>query len=120
MISYEIYKILHILSILLVFISLTAYAFSHRKVFGLFHGVGLVLILVSGFGLLARLGLVKGFPQWIWVKLGVWVLIGATYSIAKRKKLSPMVQIFIWLILACVAISMAIFKPQVLSLGGLH
>ncbi|NCN41980.1 hypothetical protein GW916_12115 [bacterium] len=112
MISYEIYKIIHILSILVVFIGLSAYAFSHRKIFGLFHGVGLVLILVSGFGLLARLGMVNGIPQWVWVKLGVWFVLGATYSIAKRKKLAPMSQVGLWLVLASIAVCMAILKPQ--------
>ncbi|HAG91383.1 MAG TPA: hypothetical protein DCL41_05900 [Bdellovibrionales bacterium] len=112
MISYEIYKLTHILSFLFIFIGLAAYIYSHKKIFALFHGLGLALLLVTGFGLLARLGLTSGIPQWVWVKLGVWFLVGATYSVAKRKMLSPFFQITLWMILAGIAASMAIFKPM--------
>jgi len=49
------------------------------------HGLGLLLILVSGFGMAARLGLVSGLPGWVHAKLGIWVLLGLAVSLAKRK-----------------------------------
>ncbi|MFP5520527.1 MAG: hypothetical protein ACLGGX_11530 [Bdellovibrionia bacterium] len=49
------------------------------------HGVGLALILISGFGMAARLGLVSGLPGWIHAKLAIWVLLGAGIALAKRK-----------------------------------
>lgn len=49
------------------------------------HGVGLLLVLVGGFGMLARLGLTNGLPPWIHIKLTVWVLLAAAVVVLKRK-----------------------------------
>lgn len=49
---------------------------------GILHGVGLVLMLVAGFGLQARLEL--GFPPWLICKVGVWLLIGALPVLVRR------------------------------------
>lgn len=110
--SYEFYKILHVLSVVFVFICMAAYIYSGKKSFSIGHGVGLLIILVSGFGLLARLGLVQGFPSWVWVKLGVWLVVGAVFAIAKRKLLPPFAQILLWLGLLFVAAFSAITKTQ--------
>ena len=48
-----------------------------RKLAGMTHGIALLLILFTGFGMIAKLGL--GFPLWVWVKLVViWLVIGAS------------------------------------------
>lgn len=109
--SYEFYKIIHILSVIFLFIALTAYAYSSKKSFSIGHGIALLLILVSGFGLLARLGLVRGFPNWVWVKFGVWLVLGAALALAKRKKLSQPIQISLWIALGGLAVFMAVTKP---------
>lgn len=50
------------------------------------HGVGLLLILVAGFGMLARLGIVQGgLPGWVWAKLVTWTLIGGLFMVPYRK-----------------------------------
>ncbi|MGI9037878.1 MAG: hypothetical protein ACR2GQ_03350 [Gemmatimonadota bacterium] len=50
------------------------------------HGIGLLLILVAGFGMLARLGVVQGgLPGWVWAKLVVWTLIGGLFMVPYRK-----------------------------------
>ena len=41
------------------------------------HGVSLLLILVAGFGLLAKLGLAGSWPLWVTVKILVWLALGA-------------------------------------------
>ena len=67
------YKVLHIFSVILTFTVLGGLALhaanggdkesnSQSKLTGALHGVGLLLILISGFGALARLGLGAGFP----------------------------------------------------------
>ena len=92
--SYELYNLLHILGIVLVFMSLGALAFhganggtkKTNQVRGLVmasHGVGLLLILVAGFGMLARIG--GGMPGWLHPKLLIWVLIGAAPALLNRK-----------------------------------
>ena len=109
--SYEFYKILHILSVILVFVALTGYVYSGRKTFGMIHGIALLTLLVSGFGLAARLGLMSGLPTWVWIKLTVWVVLGAAIAIAKRKMLSPKIQISLWILFGFVAVFSAVTKP---------
>ena len=92
---YDIYKILHIFGLLLVFSSLGGVFvyFSNggtktenrlRKMVAITHGVGLILLLVSGFGMLAKLG-ISGFPFWVLVKLSIWLGIGALLFLGYRK-----------------------------------
>ena len=39
------------------------------------HGVGMILLIVAGFGMLARLG-ISGMPSWVWMKLVIWIILG--------------------------------------------
>lgn len=93
--SYEFYKILHLIGLVLLFsglVSLLTLRVVGAEVNGpakkfafLTHGIGLFLILLSGFGLLARLGLVRELPGWIYVKLVIWLYFGLTIALIKRK-----------------------------------
>lgn len=57
-----------------------------RRLAAVSHGIGLLLVLVAGFGMLARLGLMQGgLPGWIWAKLTVWALIGGLFMVPYRK-----------------------------------
>lgn len=41
------------------------------------HGAGLVLMIVAGFGQLARLGVAHApLPGWAWMKLVLWIVVG--------------------------------------------
>jgi len=94
---FEIYKILHILGLLLVFTSLGG-VFVYlgnggsktdnrlRKMVAITHGSGLLCLLLSGFGMLAKSG-VPGFPFWVATKLIIWLVLGALLFIAYRKPL---------------------------------
>lgn len=96
MISYSVYKIVHLVGILMVFLALGGLA-THaingglkahpwRKALAITHGVGLLLSLVGGFGLLARLGIVHGgMPGWALAKLGIWVVFAALIGVIPRK-----------------------------------
>ncbi|MCL7927348.1 MAG: hypothetical protein M8860_12540 [marine benthic group bacterium] len=96
MISLNIYKLLHVLGILLVFSSFGALVLhalnggtkatnSGRRLVTISYGVGLFLILLGGFGMLARLGIVQGgLPGWIWLKLVIWVVIGGLMALPYR------------------------------------
>ncbi len=118
--SYLTYKILHILGVLLAFLALgglTLNALSGgrgdegrgRKLAGATHGLALLIILISGFGLLAKLGL--GFPTWAWAKLAIWLIIGAMLAFVRRM---PQHATFFWFLIpalgACAA-ALALFKP---------
>lgn len=78
--SYQIYKMMHVISIVLFFSGFAAASMSKEKskLWTIVTGVALLLILVSGMGLLARLGIahVGSWPLWVQVKLGIWFIVG--------------------------------------------
>lgn len=96
MISYSIYKVVHLVGVIMVFLSLGGAA-THaanggerthgwRKAIAITHGVGLLLALVGGFGLLARLGIVHGgLPGWVIAKLGLWIVFAGLIGVLIRK-----------------------------------
>jgi len=120
---YEFYKVLHLTGLILLFsglmgllmVKMTAgqLAGSTKKLIFISHGVGLLFILVSGFGLLARLGLVRELPHWIYIKLAIWLYFGGAIALIQRKaeKLGkPLYLMF--LVVFILAASVAIYKPQ--------
>lgn len=119
MFSYSFYKIMHFVGIFMVFSGLGGQCLhalnsgdkdhKGKKWLGIMHGVGLLLALVAGFGLLARLGV--GLKSWVIVKLAIWVILGGVGAIASRKKnLAGMLWAFI-LLLGWSAAYMAVKKP---------
>jgi hypothetical protein len=111
------YKILHIFGVLLAFVALGGLILKNvtggddrgRKLVAISHGLGLVVILVSGFGLLAKLNL--GFEIWVWLKLAIWVLVGALLVLIRRM---PQYATFFWFalpVLGGFAAYLALGKP---------
>lgn len=88
--SYETYRLLHIGSFLLLFLSLGGILLTpvgpDRKLPRgplALHGIALLALLVAGFGLLARKGITWPWPEWIWGKAVVWLVLGAMPSLLK-------------------------------------
>lgn len=119
--SYEFYKVLHIFSVLLVFTSLAGTLAANmaasslpknlRAPLAILHGIGITTLLVSGFGLAARLGLMTGLPIWVWAKVTIWLIMGASIALAKRKAAWGLPLLYAWLLLGGLAASFAILKP---------
>lgn len=92
--SYGFYKIMHLIGIFGIFLSLGGLTlhimcggerkFPKRKWVLITHGIGMLLTLVAGFGLLARLGIITAWPGWIWGKLIIWLIFGIIVSIVPR------------------------------------
>ena len=121
---YNIYKVLHILGIALAFAAvggvnvavingLTKATNSARKLGAAVHGIALFLLLVGGFGMLARLGMVQGhaFPGWLWGKIVVWALLVVATVIPYRKPHLAKPLFIVTPLLAAVAAWLAIYKP---------
>jgi hypothetical protein len=100
MFSYELYKWLHLVGILMLFMAFGGAILRpapangeapvkdlSRKLIAMFHGLGLLLILVAGFGMLARLGMISDLPHWVWMKVGIWLALGGGIALALRRKL---------------------------------
>ena len=122
MISYSIYKIVHLLGVMMVFLSLGGVIMhlingggrEHfwRKPVAITYGIGLFLALVAGFGLLARLGVIHGtLPGWVLAKLGIWLVFAILVGVLIKKKSWAKPVWIISLLLGGVAAYLAGSKP---------
>lgn len=121
----DLYEILHIVGIAFLFAAMggvavhaanggTKGASRTRTLVAVVHGVGAFLILVGGFGMMARIGMTmsSGFPGWLTVKLLIWLVLSAVIllpyrSVALAKPFFILLPLF-----AGVAAYMALYKPM--------
>lgn len=122
MIPYSVYKIIHLLGILMIFLSLGGVATNAinggeknhlwRKPIAITHGLGLFLSLLGGFGLLARLGITHGgLPNWVIAKLAIWFIFAIIIGVIIRKPKLAKPLWSIMLILGATAAYLAGYKP---------
>lgn len=121
MISYPVYKLVHYLGLFMVVTALTGGAFAAaqgqyldhpwRKKAAMVHGIGLFLVLLGGFGMLARLGMTSGLPGWIHFKLAVWAGLAALMIVVKRIPRAAAIAWGATLALAWLAGYVALYKP---------
>lgn len=119
--SYEFYKIMHILGLICLFagiaiiatlVMLSMWSNKGARILGfVLHGLGLVLMLVGGFGMAARLQLFGSLPPWIHAKIGIWVLMALVVSLLKRKPKWVYPVLMTSIVLGTVAAWVAITKP---------
>ena len=117
MISYPVYKVVHIIAILALVSGLvsllvlpTATHGRHRRIAHMVTGIAAVFALVSGFGLHARLGGV--WQGWVVTKILMWMaLLGILVQFRQGPPASPATPWLLALPIAAVAVFMAIYKP---------
>ncbi|MDE0151355.1 MAG: hypothetical protein OXK80_02505 [Bdellovibrionales bacterium] len=107
--SYEFYKILHLISLIALFLSLGMLIIGpkpFKKIIMSLHGTALLLLFVSGFGLIAKLHIPLKIlsPLWFWQKTLVWVVLIGLTPLFLNKKEKPMtakkITLFISILLA--------------------
>jgi uncharacterized membrane protein SirB2 len=118
--SPQFYYVLHLTGVLLVFLSfglLVARAMlgqteetSVRKLGAIASGVGLLLLLVSGFGLLSKVYANEFYP-WVIIKLVAWLALGGMTAFVNRKPQLGRIWFWIVLILGLIAVLSAYLKP---------
>jgi hypothetical protein len=120
---YQIYKLIHFLGIFLVLIALAVMAAHalrggtraddpHRRTLAFTHGTGVFLILLGGFGMLARLGIVQGgLPGWIYAKLAIWLVVGGAIALVYRGRDLARLTLLAAPVLAILAAAVALYKP---------
>lgn len=106
------YLILHLSSVI-VLLGYTFYAFAApaetRKRVLMITGIAALLVIVSGFGMLARLHL--GFPGWAIVKLACLVGLASISGIAYRKRAMADLFMIVAFALAITAVAMVYVRP---------
>jgi hypothetical protein len=89
------YKSLHIFGAFLLFTSLgglvalqlvarESVPAASRRLLGALHGTGLLILLVAGFGMMARLGIMAQWPPWIFIKILIWLALGGVIVLQRR------------------------------------
>jgi hypothetical protein len=113
--SYQFYKVLHVVSLFLLFTSLAAAAFApqdKRKPWVALHGIATLIALVAGFGLLARLGLMKGMPGWVHIKLAIWLALGVMPFILRKANHLALPLLLVSVLLGAIGSYVAVNKPM--------
>ena len=121
--SYVVYKLIHFFGIVTIVSALAARSMhtisggssaisQPGRWLAIAHGIGMVLVLIGGFGMLARIGVLHdGLPGWVHLKLLVWVLAGAALAAASRRAdLAPAVLLALPLLVTFAA-AIALYKP---------
>jgi hypothetical protein len=81
---------------------------SLKKTGAILNGIGLLILLVTGLGMTHRL---PEFPIWAWVKIGLWLLMGMSFSLIKRGRLPIFALVAFVLLLGSLAVFVASSKP---------
>ena len=126
--SYQTYLLIHLVAVFAILGTMIAMAlhmvgggtkasFGARKLAAAVHGTGLIVALIAGFGLLARLGLAQGgIPGWAIAKLVIWLILGAMPVLIYRVPKAATLLFVLIFVFGGLATYLAIFKPG--SLAG--
>jgi hypothetical protein len=121
MLSYLFYKTLHLTGVFLTLMSLGALAFyllnggegrpGKKRFLAISHGVGLLLVILGGFGMIARLNIEWPWPGWIFAKLAIWLALGAMAGILPRRARQAGALWWVCVALGVAAAYLALYKP---------
>ena len=109
--SVTFYRTLHIFSLLLVFLAIGQMITSKDKSYKLpymLHGIGVLLVLVAGFGMLAKLQI--GFTAWTYTKIATWIAIAAAPGLVKRAPFRKPLMSLIILAIGLFGVYTAVYK----------
>lgn len=132
--SFAFYKIIHFIGIITLFLGfglMLASQFSDKIANSvkspkpmIIHGIGLLLILLGGFGMAAKAQFLGdagvadgsaasqgGFPGWFWAKFGVWVVFGALAALIKRLPGQSTLWLFVVIGLGTFAVYLGVAQP---------
>ena len=114
------YKVLHIFGVFFLATALGGLILHHlnggtrdsnqsRALIGATHGIALVILLVSGIGMLHKYGF--GFPGWAIAKILIWLVLGGLIALVPRFPKQARLLWFLVPILGGLAGYLAIYKP---------
>jgi hypothetical protein len=105
------YHIAHLVGLIFVFTGFGALLSTETARSAMkWHGIGLVISLISGFGLVAKLGLSYSSP-WLIVKMALWLVLGFLPVLARRKILSAQAVLLLAILTGAVLAWLGYLKP---------
>ena len=108
----QIYKYLHLLGIILTFLSYGMLLYKDKiqkgKGLAIANGVGLFLILLGGGGMQAVLKV--GMQPWVIAKMVLWVILGAVIVLIKRKPDQKILTAWVLISIGAIATYLGVFK----------
>jgi hypothetical protein len=117
----QVYKFLHLIGVVLLFLALggavlrarlgAAVGETGRRLVAITHGVALVVLLVAGFGSLAKLGFHFPFPAWVWIKIVIWLLMGGVVVFLRARPQSANAWWWRIALLGALAAYLGVYKP---------
>jgi hypothetical protein len=121
---YAIYRLLHLGGMFAMFMALGGIALhvvnggtkqsnTGRRLIAALHGTALFIILLGGFGMLARLKIVQGgLPPWIYAKLAIWAVMAAMGTLMYRQPVLARWMLVALPLLGMLASWVAVTKPM--------
>jgi NAD/NADP transhydrogenase beta subunit len=117
--SLQVYHFLHIIGLILVFVGFGGLLSSERaKSAMMWHGIGLLISLVSGFGMVAKYAKLapEGSPSfytqpWVLAKIGLWLVLGFLPVLAKKRVFTPKVVVLFAMLTGVALAYLGYFKP---------
>jgi hypothetical protein len=117
----EVFKVVHICGVLMIFAGLSGLVGLYntgapirsglRVAMAMIHGIGMLFVILSGFAIAGKLGYLNSIPLWIYLKLAIWLLLGVSMVMAKRKAQWGAGWLLAWVFLGSAAAYLALFKP---------
>jgi hypothetical protein len=121
MIPILVYKNLHLIGVFMILTALGGVILQQmsaatreqtwRRPVAVTHGIGMVLVLVSGFGMLARLGIFWPWPRWIIGKIIIWLVFGVLIAVVGGAPTLAKPLWWITIALGAIAAYLALNKP---------
>ncbi len=113
--SYEFYKWLHVSSFALLILSLGVLTVGltqerFRKKSMILSGIALVLLFISGFGIIAKASFALDF--WIYAKLVLWFVLGSLSFFIRRHPSKIYFWMLLIFVLSTLVIGFAVWKPS--------
>ena len=111
--------VLHLLGVFLLFSGLgglclqtgTSEGDRGRKLASVAHGIGLIVVLLSGLGSVAAAGLGGSLPLWVWLKILIWLTLGGSVVLVRRAPQLRVLLFFALPVLGALAAWLALTRP---------
>ncbi len=117
--DYEIYRIIHFIGLFTLMFAFGSLFTGEKstKAAAIGHGIGLLLMLLGGFGMQAKMkdaytaAYGSSFPTWLILKFVIWLLFGGCMVLAKRRLIKGAAAWILIIVLGTASAYLAMKKP---------